>query len=156
ATMIERVSAEAESAFAAVRHRAVLEIDAASRQAAATHDTAREQIARMARESATEVAGFLGALAAALERLPQEGAGIIATLGDLRAHLGEANRAWAAVAGVTDGASQSLARAGAALSSLEHGTRAAEQSVLRWSEGLTKAGAGVHALTEMTELAVQL
>jgi hypothetical protein len=60
------------------------------------------------------------------------------------------------VAGVTDDASQSMARAGAALSSLEHGTRAAEQSVLDWSGGLTKAGAGLHALTEMTERAVQL
>ena len=49
-----------------------------------------------------------------------------------------------------------MARAGAALSSLEHGTRAAEQSVLDWSGGLTKAGAGLHALTEMTERAVQL
>jgi chromosome segregation ATPase len=98
----------------------------------------------------------LGAGAAALERLPHEGASIIATLGDLRTHLGEANRAWAAVAGVTDDASQSMARAGAALSSLEHGTRAAEQSVLNWSGGLTKAGAGLRAVTEMTERAVQL
>jgi hypothetical protein len=287
ATVIERVGADAESAFAEVRNRAVLEIDAASRQAARTHDTAKEQIeslaagtasavravtervvqdvARMARDSATEVAEFLrhangnvsttlehfetrlgalrlppedigekltvvltdlaehaeqvrratasvgaaygelaetlvdavngardggrafsalaisadaatsavasaktnveqfaahltelGAVVAALEGLPQEGAGIIATLGDLRTHLGEANRAWAEVVGVTDGASQSMARAGAALSSLEHGTRAAEQSVLDWSGGLTKAGAGLHALTEMTERAVQL
>jgi len=286
-TVIERVGADAESAFAEMRNRAILEIDAASRQAAKTHDTAREQIeslaagtasavaaltervvqdiARMAQESATEVADFLrhtnrdvsttlqqfetrlgalrlppedigekltvvlidlaaraeqlqratasagaaygelaetlagavnsardggrafsaltlsadaatsamtsaktnveqftahlaelGAGAAALERLPHEGASIIATLGDLRTHLGEANRAWAAVAGVTDDASQSMARAGAALSSLEHGTRAAEQSVLDWSGGLTKAGAGLHALTEMTERAVQL
>jgi len=286
-TVIERVGADAGSAFAEMRNRAILEIDAASRQAAKTHDTAREQIeslaagtasavaaltervvqdiARMAQESATEVADFLrhtnrdvsttlqqfetrlgalrlppedigekltvvlidlaaraeqlqratasagaaygelaetlagavnsardggrafsaltlsadaatsamtsaktnveqftahlaelGAGAAALERLPHEGASIIATLGDLRTHLGEANRAWAAVAGVTDDASQSMARAGAALSSLEHGTRAAEQSVLDWSGGLTKAGAGLHALTEMTERAVQL
>jgi hypothetical protein len=268
-TVIERVSADAESAFVEMRKRAVLEIDAASRQAARTHDTAREQIeslaagtasavraltervvqdvARMAQESATEVETRLGALrlppedigekltvvltdlaeraeqlrratasvgaaygelaetlaeavnsardggrafsaltvsadaatsamtsakttverfaahltelgagAAALERLPHEGASIIATLGDLRTHLGEANRAWAEVAGVTDDASESMARAGAALSSLEHGTRAAEQSVLNWSGGLTKAGAGLHVLTEMTERAVQL
>jgi hypothetical protein len=267
--VIERVSADAESAFVEMRKRAVLEIDAASRQAARTHDTAREQIeslaagtasavraltervvqdvARMAQESATEVETRLGALrlppedigekltvvltdlaeraeqlrratasvgaaygelaetlaeavnsardggrafsaltvsadaatsamtsakttverfaahltelgagAAALERLPHECASIIATLGDLRTHLGEANRAWAEVAGVTDDASESMARAGAALSSLEHGTRAAEQSVLNWSGGLTKAGAGLHVLTEMTERAVQL
>ena len=62
----------------------------------------------------------------------------------------------AEVVGVTDNARQSMARAGAALSSLEHGTRAAEQSVLDWSGGLTKAGAGLRALTEMTERAVQL
>jgi hypothetical protein len=98
----------------------------------------------------------IGTVAAALERLPHEGAEIIATLGDLRTHLGEANRAWAEVAGVTDGASQSMARAGAALSSLEHGTRAAEQSVLNLSGSLTKTGAGLHALTEMTGRAVQL
>ena len=279
-TVIERVSADAESAFAEVRNRAIQQIDAASRQAAKTQDTAKEQIeslaagtasavraltervvrdvARMAQESATEVAEFLsttlqhfearlgalrlppedigekltvvltdfaeraeqlrratasvgaaygelaetlagavngardgdrafsaltisadaatsaitsaktnveqfaahltelGAGAAALERLPLEGASIIATRGDLRTHLGEANRAWAEVVGVTDDASKSMARAGAALSSLEHGTRAAEQSVLNWSGGLTKAGSGLHALTEMTERAVQL
>ena len=286
-TVIERVRADAESAFAEVRKRALLEIEAASRQAATTHDTARAQIESLAagtasavraltervvqdvgflaRESATEVAEFLrqtngnvgttlqqfetrlgalrlppedigeklavvmtdlaecaeqlrratgsvgaaygaleetlagavnsardggrafsaltvsadaataamtsakttveqfaahltelGAGAAALERLPHEGASIIATLGNLRTHLGEANRAWAEVVGVTDDASKSMARAGAALSSLEHGTRAAEQSVLDWSGGLTKAGAGLHALTEMTERAVQL
>jgi hypothetical protein len=287
ATVSDRVRADAEAVFAEVRNRAVLEIDAASRQAATTHDTAKEQIeslaagtasavaaltervvqdvAWMARESATEVAEFLrrtngnvsttlqhfetrlgalrlppedigekltvvltdlaeraeqlqratasvgaaygelaetlvgavngardggrafsaltisaeaatsamtsaktnveqfaahltelGAVAAALERLPHEGASIIATLADLRTHLGEANRAWAEVVGVTDGASKSMALAGAALSSLERGTRAAEQSVLDWSGGLTKAGAGLHALTEMTERAVQL
>ncbi len=287
AAMIERVSADAESAFAEVRTRAVQQIDAACRDAAKTHDTAREQIeslaagtagavravgeqvvrdvARMARESAAELAEFvrqtngsvstalqqfetrvdalrlpsgdigekltavltelaeraerlrrttvdvdaaygeleetlagavngardggrafnalavsadaatsavtsantnveqfaahlkeLGALAAALEQLPQEGAGIIATLGDLRTHLGEANRAWAEVAGVTDDASKSMARAGAALTSLEHGTRAAEQSVRTWSGGLTNAGLGLHALTEVTERVVKL
>ena len=98
----------------------------------------------------------IGALAADLEKLPHEGASIIATLGDLRTHLGDANRAWAEVAGVTDGASKSMARAGAALSSLEQGTRAAEQSVLNWSGGLMKAGVGLQALTEMTERAVRL
>ena len=80
----------------------------------------------------------------------------MATLGTLRTHLGDANRAWAEVAGVTDGASKSMARAGAALSTLEHGTRAAEQSVLNWSGGLTKAGVGLQALTEVTERAVRL
>ena len=73
-----------------------------------------------------------------------------------RTHLGEANRAWAEVAGVTDGATKSMARAGAALSTLEQGTRAAEQSVLNWSGGLMKAGVGLQALTEMTERAVRL
>jgi hypothetical protein len=287
AAVIERVSADAESAFAEVRNRAVQEIDAASRQAAKTHEMAKEQVesltaetanavravteqvvrdvARVARESATELTEFLrrtngdmttslqhfesrigalrfppeevgakltavltelgeraellrrattiveaaygelegtlasavqgardgsrafgalavsadaatsavtsvktnveqfaahlsqiGALAAELEKLPGEGASIIATLGDLRTHLGDANRAWAEVAGVTDGASKSMARAGAALSSLEQGTRAAEQSVLNWSGGLMKAGVGLQALTEMTERAVRL
>ena len=98
----------------------------------------------------------IGALAAELEKLPLEGASIIATLGDLRTHLGDANRAWADVAGVTDDATKSMARAGAALSSLEQGTRAAEQSVLNWSGGLMKAGVGLQALTEMTERAVRL
>jgi hypothetical protein len=60
------------------------------------------------------------------------------------------------VAGVTDGASQSLARAGAALSAFEQGTRTAEQSVLDWSGGVMKAGVGLQALTEMTERAVRL
>src|SRR5262245_12129060 len=287
ATVIERVSADAESAFAEVRNRAVHEIDAASRQAAKTHEMAKEQVesltagtanavravteqvvrdvARVARDSATELTEFLrrtngdiatslqhfesrvgalrlppedvgakltavltelgeraellrrattiveaaygelegtlasavqgardgsrafgalavsadaatsavtsvktnveqfaahlsqiGALTAELEKLPSEGVSIIAALGDLRTHLADANRAWAEVAGVTDGASKSMARAGAALSSLEQGTRAAEQSVLNWSGGLMKAGGGLQALTEMTERAVRL
>jgi len=287
ATVIERVSADAESAFAEVRSRAVREIDAASRHAATTHDMAKEQVAsltattasavrnvteqvvqdfaRVARESATELTAFfretngnvaatlqqfearlgalrlppediggklvavltelaeradllrrataivgaaytelegtlahavggardgsrafsalalsadaatsavtsaktnveqfathlsrLGELATGLEKLPQEAASIIVTLSDLRTHLGEANRAWAEVAGVTDGASKSMARAGVALSTLEQGTRAAEQSVLNWSGGLMKAGVGLQALTEMTERAVRL
>jgi hypothetical protein len=287
ATVIERVSADAESAFAEVRNRAVREIDAASRHAATTHDMAKEQVesltattaravrsvteqvvqdfARVARDSATELTAFLretntnvaatlqqfearlgslrlpseetgeklgavltelaeradllhrattivgaayaelegtlasavegtrdgsrafsalalsadaataavtsakttveqfathlsevGELATGLEKLPHEAASIIATLSNLRTHLGEANRAWAEVAGVTDGASKSMARAGVALSTLEQGTRAAEQSVLNWSDGLMKAGVGLQALTEMTERAVRL
>jgi hypothetical protein len=81
ATVIERVSADAESAFAEVRNRAVREIDAASRHAATTHDMAKEQVesltattaravrsvteqvvqdfARVARDSATELTAFL-------------------------------------------------------------------------------------------------
>jgi hypothetical protein len=98
----------------------------------------------------------IGDLATGLEKLPQEAASIIATLSNLRANLGEANRAWAEVGGVTDGASKSMARAGAALSTLEHETRAAEQSVLNWSGGLMKAGVGLQALTEITERAVRL
>jgi len=265
ATMIERVSAGAESAFAEMHTRAVQQIDAASREAAATHDTAKAQIESLATATASAVRAVseqvvqdvsttlqqfetrlgalrlppedigekltvvltelaeradrlrratvsvegaygeleetlagavngareggrafsalavsadaatsavtsaktnveqftahlteLGALAAALEKLPQEGAGIIATLGDLRTHLGEANRAWAEVAGVTDDASKSMGRAEAALSSLEHGTRAADQSVRTWSGGLTSAGLGLHALTEVTERVVRL
>ncbi len=287
AVVIERVSADAESAFAEVRNRAVREIDAASSQAAKTHDMAKEQVAsltagtasavrnvteqvvqdfaRVARESATELTAFLrdtngnvtailqqfearlgalrlppedigeklvviltelgeraellrrttsivgaayselegtlasavegardgsrafsalavsadgataavtaaktnveqfathltqiGDLATGLEKLPQEAASIIATLSNLRANLGEANRAWAEVAGVTDGASKSMASAGAALFTLEHETRAAEQSVLNWSGGLMKAGVGLQALTEITERAVRL
>jgi hypothetical protein len=287
ATVIERVSAEAESAFTEVRNRAIREIDAASHQAATTHDMAKEQVAslttgttsalrtvteqvvhdvtRVARESATELAEFLrrtngnveatlqqfearlggfrlppedineklvmvltelaeradllrrataivgaaygelegtlahavngardggrafsalavsadaatsavtsvktnveqfakhlnqiGEATAGLQKLPQEAATIIATLGTLRANLGDANRAWAEVAGVTDGASKSMARAGAALSAFEQGTRAAEHSVLNWSGGLMKAGVGLQALTEITERAVRL
>jgi len=100
--------------------------------------------------------GQLGELATGLEKLPQEAATIIATLGDLRTNIGETNRAWAEVAGTTEGASKSMARAGAALSAFEHGTRAAEQSVLNWSGSLTKAGVGLQALTEITERAVRL
>jgi hypothetical protein len=98
----------------------------------------------------------VGQLATGLEKFPQEVATIIATLSSLRTHLGEANRAWAEVTDVTEGASQSIARAGAALSTLEHGTRAAEQSVLNWSGGLTKASVGLEALTEIAERAVRL
>jgi hypothetical protein len=98
----------------------------------------------------------LGELATGLEKLPREAATIIATLGDLRTNIGETNRAWAEVAGTTEGASQSMARAGAALSAFEHGTRAAEQSVLNWSGSLTKAGVGLQLLTEITERAVRL
>ena len=98
----------------------------------------------------------LGELATGLEKLPQEAATIMATLGDLRTNIGETNRAWAEVAGTTEGASKSMARAGAALSAFEHGTRAAEQSVLNWSGSLTKAGVGLQALTEITERAVRL
>ena len=42
------------------------------------------------------------------------------------------------------------------MSTLEQGTRAAEQSVLNWSGGLMKAGVGLQALTEITERAVRL
>jgi hypothetical protein len=95
-------------------------------------------------------------LTTGLEKLPQEAATIMATLSSLRTSLGEANRAWAEMAGVTDGASKSLASAGAALSTLEHGTHAAGQSVLNWSGGLMKATVGLEALTELTERAVRL
>jgi hypothetical protein len=287
ATLVERISADAESAFTEVRNRAVQEIDAASRQAAKTHDLAKEQVAslatgttsavrsvseqavqdvaRMARESATELtelirrtngsvaetlqqfetrlgtfrlppedvsdklltvltelaeraellrrtttivsaaygelettlagavegartggrafgalavsadaattavtsatsnveqfAGHLsqiGELATGLQNLPHEAETILATLASLRTNLGDANRAWADMAGATDGASKSMARAGAALSAFEQGTRAAEQSVLNWSGGLMKTGAGLQALTEITERAVRL
>jgi BMFP domain-containing protein YqiC len=287
ATVIERVSAGAESALGEVRDRAVRDIDVASRQAVKTHEMAKEQVeqlttgtagavrtvteqavqevARVARESSAEVTEFfrhtsghvaatlqqfetrlgafrlppeelgeklvvvltelaeradllrrattivgaaygeleatlanavegarggsrafstlavsadaaasavtsaktnveqfathlsqLGELATGLEKLPQEAATIIATLGDLRTNIGETNRAWAEVAGTTEGASKSMARAGAALSAFEHGTRAAEQSVLNWSGSLTKAGVGLQALTEITERAVRL
>ncbi len=100
--------------------------------------------------------GQIGDLTTSLEKLPQEAAAIIATLGELRAHLGDANRTWAEVAGVTEGASKSMARAGAALTALEQGTRAAEQSVLNWSGGLMKSGVGLQQLTEVTEKAVRL
>jgi methyl-accepting chemotaxis protein len=98
----------------------------------------------------------LGDLTAGLEKFPQEAVTIIAALSSLRTNLGEANRAWAEVAEVTDGASKSIARAGVALSTLEHGTQAAEQSVLNWSGGLTKASVGLEALSEIAERAVRL
>ena len=98
----------------------------------------------------------VGHVATGLETFPQEAATIVASLGSLRTSLGEANRAWADVAGVTDGATRSVARAGAALSALESGTRAAEQSVLNWSGGLTKASVGLEALTEVAQRAVRL
>jgi hypothetical protein len=287
ATLVERISADAESAFTEVRNRAVQEIDAASRQAAKTHDLAKEQVAslttgtigavrgvseqavqdvtRMARESATELTEFIGRtnsrvaetlqrfearlgafrlppedvndkllvvltelaeraellrrtttivgaayselettlagavegartggrafgalavsadaattavtsvksnveqfaghlsqigeLTTGLQKLPQEAETILATLASLRTNLGDANRAWADMAGATDGASKSIAKAGAALSAFEQGTRAAEQSVLNWSGGLMKTSAGLQALTEITERAVRL
>jgi hypothetical protein len=95
-------------------------------------------------------------MATGLEKFPQEAATVMAALGSLNSSLSEANRAWAEVAGVTDGATQSIAKAGAALSSLEHGTRAAEQSVVNWSGGLTKATIGLETLSEMAERAVRL
>ena len=287
ATLVERISADAESAFTEVRNRAVQEIEAASRQAAKTHDLAKEQVAslttgttsavrsvseqavqdvtRVARESATELTEFIrrtngsvaetlqrfearlgafrlppedvndkllavltelaeraellrrtttivsaayselettlagavegartggrafgalavsadaattavtsvksnveqfaghlsqiGELTTGLQKLPHEAETILATLASLRTNLGDANRAWADMAGATDGASKSMARAGAALSAFEQGTRAAEQSVLNWSGGLMKTGAGLQALTEITERAVRL
>jgi hypothetical protein len=287
AAVVERVGAEAESAFAELRNRAIREIDVASSQAAQSHQRAKEQVddlatgtasavrtvtehvvqdfTRIARESATELTAFLhqasrnvagalqevesrlaalrlppedvgqkltailtelteraellrqtsakvgavygefegvlgnavqgaqdgsrafqaltvsadaataavtsaktnverfgqqltqlGDLTAGFEKFPQEAATIIAALSSLRTNLGEANRAWAEVAEVTDGASKSIVRAGAALSTLEHGTQAAEQSVLNWSGGLTKASVGLEALSEIAERAVRL
>jgi hypothetical protein len=287
AAVVERIGADAESAFAELRNRAIREIDVASRLAAQSHDRAKEQVddlaagtasavrtvtahvvqdfTRMAHESATELTAFLhhasrsvagalqevesrlaslrlppedvgqklaviltelteraellrqtsakvgavygefegalgnavqgahdgsrafqaltvsadaatvavtsaktnverfgqqltqlGDLTAGLEKFPQEAVTIIAALSSLRTNLGEANRAWAEAAEVTDGASKSIARAGAALSTLEHGTQAAEQSVLNWSGGLTKASVGLEALSEIAERAVRL
>src|SRR5262249_30962268 len=77
----------------------------------------------------------IGALTAELAKLPDEGASIVATLGDLRTHLGDANRAWAEVADVTDGASQSMAKAGAALSSHARGRAGGAQLERRPDEG---------------------
>jgi hypothetical protein len=287
ATLVERISADAESAFTEVRNRAVREIDAAARQAAKTQDAAKEQVesvtagtigavravsdqavhdvSRVARESVTELTEFvrrtnagvadtlqqfetrlgafrlppeevnnrllavltelaeradllrrattvvgaaygelettlatavegvrtgsrafgalavsadaattsvssmkanveqltaylsqLGELTAGLQKLPREAEAIMAALGSLGTNLGEANRAWADMAGVTDGASKSIARVGTVLSAFEHGARAAEQSVLSWSGALTKTGSGLQALTEITERAVRL
>ena len=59
----------------------------------------------------------VGHVATGLETFPQEAATVVASLGSLRTSLGEANRAWADVAGVTDGATRSVARAGARPSS---------------------------------------
>ena len=94
ATVIERVSAGAESALGEVRDRAVRDIDVASRQAVKTHELAKEQVeqlttgtagavrtvtehavqdvARVARESAAELTEFFrhtsGHVAATLEQ----------------------------------------------------------------------------------------
>jgi hypothetical protein len=100
--------------------------------------------------------GQVGELTTGLEQVPREAATITASLSGLRENLGEANRAWAEVAGVADATTRSMAKAGAALSAFEQGTRAAEQSVLNWSGGLTKAGVGLQAMTEMTERALRL
>jgi len=287
AAVVERVSGEAESAFAELRNRAIREIDVASGQAATIHERAKEQVddlaagttsavrtvteqvvqdfTRIARESAAELTAFLqqasrnvagalqevesrlgalrlppedvgqkltviltelteraellrqtsakvgavygefegvlsnavqgaqdgsrafqaltvsadaataavtsaktnverfgqqlthlGDVTTGFEKLPQEAATIVAALSSLRTNLGKANRAWAEVAEVTDDASKSIAKAGAALSTLEHGTQAAEQSVLNWSGGLTKASVGLEALSEIAERAVRL
>ena|GEM_PF-3312533 len=98
----------------------------------------------------------VGQLANGLEKVPEETASIVAALGVLRDSLNEANSAWANVAQATDDASKSIAGAGAALTTLEHGARAAEHSVLNWSGGLAKATVGLQALSEIAERAVQL
>jgi hypothetical protein len=98
----------------------------------------------------------VGDVATGLDKFPQEAATVVAALGNLRGSLTEANRAWSAVAGVTEDATQSIARAGAAFSTLEQGTRAVEQSVLNWNGGLTKATMGLETLTEIAERAVRL
>jgi hypothetical protein len=98
----------------------------------------------------------VGNLTTGLERFPEETATIVAALGTLRGSLTEANSAWTNVAQVTEGATKSIASAGAALATLEHGSRAAEQSVLNWSGGLTKATVGLQALSEIAERAVLL
>ena len=95
-------------------------------------------------------------MASGLEKFPQEAATVMAALGSLRNSLSEANRAWTDVAGATDGVTQSITKAGDALSTLEQGTRSAEQSVLNWSGGLTKATMGLETLTELAERAVRL
>jgi hypothetical protein len=98
----------------------------------------------------------VGQLASGLEKVPEETASIVAALGALRGRLSEANSAWASVTQATDDASKSIASAGAALTTLEHGARAAEHSVLNWSGGLAKATVGLQALSEIAERAVQL
>jgi hypothetical protein len=98
----------------------------------------------------------VGQVATGLEKFPQEATTVVAALSSLRSSLSDANRAWAEVADVTEGASKSIAKAGAAFSTLEHGTRAAEQSVLNWSGGLTKASVGLETLIEIAERAVRL
>ena len=98
----------------------------------------------------------VGHVTSDLEAVPQEAATITASLRSLRGSLTEASRAWTKVTSATDGAAKSIAGAGEALSSLESGTRAAEQSVLNWSGGLTKASLGLEAMTELAERAVRL
>ena len=140
-TVIERISADAESAFTEVRKRAILEIDAASRQAAKTQDTAREQIesltagtasavraltervvqdiARMARESATEVTETLSTTLQHFEarlgalRLPPEDIGekLTVVLTDLAERAEQLRRATASVGAVYGELAETLAGA---------------------------------------------
>lgn len=131
--------------------RAFSALAASADAAAAAVTSARTNVS----EFATQLQ-HVGPAAAELEKFPQEAATVMAALSSLHGSLGEANRAWAEVAGATDGATQSIAKAGAAFSTLEQGTRAAEQSVLNWGGGLTKATVSLETLTEIAERAVRL
>jgi hypothetical protein len=125
---------------------------------AASADAATAAVAS-ARSNVNEFATQLkevAPLATGLEKLPAEAATVMTALTGLHGSLSEVNRAWAEVAGVTDGATRSIAKAGAAFSTLEQGTRAAEQSVLNWTGGLTKATVGLETLSEIAERAVRL
>src|SRR5262249_48126133 len=55
AAVVERVSGEAESAFAELRNRAIREIDVASGQAATIHERAKEQVDDLAAGTASAV-----------------------------------------------------------------------------------------------------
>ena len=119
--------------------------------ATAAVTTARANVERFAAQL-----GQVGEAATGLEKLPQEAATIVAALGTLRTSLTQANRAWARVADVTEGTTESIGKAGAALSALDHGARAAEQSVLDWSGSLAKAGVNLENLAEIAERVVRL
>ena len=125
---------------------------------AVSADAATEAVTS-AKTNVSQFASQLGQippLATGLEKFPQEAATVMAALSSLHGSLAEANRAWAEVVGVTDGASQSISKAASAFSTLEQGTRAAEHSVLNWSGGLEKVTVGLGALTEIAERAVRL
>ena len=157
---LERIGTQAESTFAELNTRATRETDGlvagANGALRTVTDHMVQHFTRIARDSAAELPAFVRQAHGSVAGTLQEAETIVAALGTLRDSLGEANRAWAAVATVTDGATTSIARAGAAFSALESGTRSAEQSIVNWGGGLTKASVALQSVTEIADRAVRL